>query len=306
MGDDAPARSPDIRRVMAALAFAARAHANQRRKGAAQEPYVNHLIEVAELVAEATGGGDEDALIAALLHDVVEDTPITAEELAAQFGAEVARVVVENSDDMTLPKDARRRARIESAPRKSARARLVKSADLISNLRAMAASPPAGWPVDRKLGYLEGCRALMDAARGPNPWIEARFDETAAETERAIREDHAADVEGHHHALAQLDSGAGQPVHLIYLPNTERRPLGDADIDRLCDRIARNFPSATIQTAEAIFEGARRPILLARIRTDSTEAIVALAQRLCIDFQQRFVGVELDGRYVRIYADDTG
>lgn len=306
MAEDAPVRLPDPRRVMAALAFAARAHANQRRKGAAQEPYINHLIEVAELVAEATGGADEDALIAALLHDVVEDTPVTADELAAQFGADVARVVIENSDDMSLPKDVRRRARIEAAPRKSARARLVKAADLISNLRAMAASPPAGWPVDRKLGYLEGCRALMDAARGPNPWIEARFDETAAETERAIREDHAADVEGHHHALAQLDSGAGQPVHLIYLPNTERREIAEADIDKLCDRIARTFPSATIQQAEAIFEGARRPILLARIRTDSTEAIVALAQRLCIDFQQRFVGVELDGRYVRIYADDTG
>lgn len=297
--------APDIRRVMAALAFAARAHANQRRKGAAQEPYVNHLIEVAQLVAEATGGADEDAIVAALLHDVVEDTPSTPEDIARQFGAEVARVVVENSDDMSLPKDERRRARIAAAPRKSARARLVKAADLISNLRAMAASPPAGWSTDRKLGYLDGSRALMEAARGFNPAIEAAFAETAAETERAIREDQISDAEGRRRVIAQLDSSVGQPVHLIYMANTGRRALTEADVDLFCDRIARSFPSATIQREEAIYEGARRPILMARIRTDSTDAIVALAQRLCLDFDQRFVGLEVGGRYVRVYADDT-
>ncbi|SEB03370.1 HD domain-containing protein [Rubrimonas cliftonensis] len=299
-------RAVDVVRLMSALAFAAKAHANQRRKGAAQEPYVNHLIEVAAMVAEVTGGADEDALLAAILHDVVEDTPATLDELADAFGAEVARVVAENSDDMTLPKDERRRARIAAAPGKSPRGRLVKTADLISNLRAMASSPPAGWPTDRKLGYLDGCRALMDAARGPNPAIESLFDEAAAACERAIREDHAADVEGRARAIAQLDAAAGQPVHLIYLANTERRALGPVDVDRFCDRIARTFPSAVIQQAESIYEGARRPILMARIRTDSTEAIMALAQRLCLDFDQRFVGVEVGGRYVRVYADDTG
>jgi hypothetical protein len=182
----------------------------------------------------------------------------------------------------------------------------VKAADLISNLRAMAASPPAGWSADRKLGYLEGCRALMAAARGPNPQIEALFARVAAETEQAIREDLSDDVIGRRHAVAQLDSGAGQLVHVIYLANTERRELAPNDLDRFCERIARGFPSAVIQQAESIYEGARRSILMARIRSDSTEAIVALAQRLCLDFNQRFVGVELNGRYVRIYADDTG
>jgi hypothetical protein len=302
----APDSAAAVLRILDALAFAARAHANQRRKGAAQEPYVNHLIEVAQLVAEATGGTDPDAIVAALLHDAVEDTPTTADELADRFGPEVARMVAENSDDMTLPKDERRRARIAGAARKSPRARLVKAADLVSNLRAMAASPPAGWSSDRKLGYLEACRQLMDAARGPNPSIEAVFDATAAETERAIRADLADDAEGRARAVARLDAAAGQPVHVVYLPNTRRRALTEADVDLFCDRIARVFPAAVIQREEAIYEGARRPILLARIRTDSTEAIVALAQRLCLDFAQRFVGVEVDGRYLRIYADDTG
>jgi hypothetical protein len=90
------------------------------------------------------------------------------------------------------------------------------------------------------------------------------------------------------------------------MANTGRRALTEADVDLFCDRIARSFPSATIQREEAIYEGARRPILMARIRTDSTDAIVALAQRLCLDFDQRFVGLEVGGRYVRVYADDTG
>jgi hypothetical protein len=291
---------------MAALGFAARAHANQRRKGAAQEPYVNHLIEVAGLVAEATAGGDEDALIAALLHDAVEDCGVTPAALAETFGPEVARVVVECSDDMSLPKDERRRARIEAAPRKSARARLVKIADLISNLRATGASPPAGWSVERRLGYLEGCRALAAAARGANPAIDARFAAEAAEAERLIEADRAIDLHGHARAAAQLDAAVGQPVHMVYLANTAKRAITEADLDRFCEVVGRAFPSATIQRAESIYDGARRPILLARIRTDSREAIVALAQRLCLDFAQRFVGVEVEGRYIRIYADDTG
>jgi hypothetical protein len=297
-------RSADIDRVFAALTFAARAHANQRRKGAAQEPYINHLIEVADLVREATGGTDADALVAALLHDVVEDTPVTLGDLAARFGDAVAQVVVENSDDMSLPKDERRQARIAAAPHKSARARAVKAADLISNLRAVAMSPPAGWGCDRQLGYLDGCRQLMDAMRGPNPALEARFDAEAAEAERIIRAQMTPglDVDA---AVAQLDAAAGQPVHLIYLPNTEREPLGEPALDRMCAIIARSFPSAVVDEAHGIYEGARRPVLIARIRTDSTAAIVALAQRLCLDFHQRFVGIEVGGRYLRIYADDT-
>jgi hypothetical protein len=298
------ARSADIGRVFAALTFAARAHANQRRKGAAQEPYINHLIEVADLVREATGGSDEDALVAALLHDVVEDTPATLGELAARFGDEVARVVAETSDDMSLPKNERRRARIAAAAHKTPRARLVKAADLISNLRAVATSPPAGWGCDRQLGYLDGCRQLMDAMRGANPAIEARFDAEAAEAERIIRAQMVPglDVDA---AVAQLDAAGGQPVHLVYLPNTEREPLGDAAVEKICAIIARSFPSAVVEEAHGIYEGARRPVLIARIRTDSTAGIVALAQRICLEFHQRFVGIEVGGRYLRIYADDT-
>ena len=101
----------ELRRLTRALAFAAEGHRNHRRKGASQEPYINHLIEVAELVASVEGG-DMDVLIAALLHDVLEDTRTGYDELAAAFGERVARIVQENSDDMTLPKPERQRARL--------------------------------------------------------------------------------------------------------------------------------------------------------------------------------------------------
>jgi len=296
----------ELTRLTGALVFAAEAHANQRRKGAAQEPYLNHLVEVLDLVARANGAADEDALIAALLHDVVEDTPHSYDDLAGRFGARVAEIVRENSDDMSLPKDARKKARIAAMPKKSPAARMVKTADVISNLRAMAVSPPAGWPAEWKLGYVENCRRLIDAGRGASAEMERLFDETAAEVERAIREDVPLSVDGQERAVRNLETSIGQAVHLVYLPNTAARPLADDDMDRLCELLSRSFPSATVQEAQAIYEGRRRPILLARIRTDSTESVVDLAQRLCLAFDERFVGVEVSGRYIRVYADDTG
>ena len=174
----------DLRRLTKALVFAAEAHRNQRRKGAAQEPYLNHLIEVLDLVVKVTDGADMDILIAALLHDVVEDTSASYEDVAANFGERVAEIVRENSDDMSLPKAERRLARIAAMPLKSREARLVKIADVISNLRAIAVSPPAGWPAERKLGYLQGCRRLVDAGRGTDAAIERIFDQTADDVER--------------------------------------------------------------------------------------------------------------------------
>ncbi len=295
----------DLRRLTKALLFAAEAHRNQRRKGAAQEPYLNHLIEVLDLVVQVTDGSDMDVIIAALLHDVVEDTPASYEDVAANFGERVAEIVRENSDDMSLPKAERRRARIAGMPLKSREARLVKMADVISNLRAIAVSPPAGWPAERKLGYLQGCRHLVEAGRGTDAALERIFDQTAADVERAIRDEVPFSIEGREVAMRHLENDIGQAVHLIYLPNTENCALGATEVDRLCELIGRSFPAATVQPAEAIYEGQRRSILMARIRSDSADAVVDLAQRLCVAFHQQFVGVEVGGRYIRIYGDDT-
>jgi hypothetical protein len=294
----------EVRRLTKALAFAAEAHRNHRRKGASQEPYINHLIEAVDLVASVEGG-DMDVLIAALLHDVLEDTRTGYDELVATFGERVARIVQENSDDMTLPKPERRRARLAGISTKSREARLVKLADIISNLRAIAVSPPAGWSNDRRLGYLESCRNLVDAGRGANAEIERIFDDTAKSVEQAIRAEGLSVSDGSASARRELEAAIGQSVHLVYVPNTRCRRLGDDDIGLFCQTIARTFPSATVQTAEGIHEGRRRSMLIGRIRTDSSDAVVDLAQRLCIAFDEPFVGIEVDGRYIRIYGDDT-
>jgi len=294
----------EVRQLTKALAFAADAHRNHRRKGASQEPYINHLIEVLDLVASVEGG-DINVLIAALLHDVLEDTLTGYDQLVATFGERVARIVLENSDDMTLPKPERRRARLASINKKSREARLVKFADIISNLRAIAVSPPAGWSSDRRLGYLDSCRNLVDAGRGANGEIERIFDDTAKAVEHAIRSEGFGDIDGSASARRELAAAIGQSVHLVYVPNMRGRSLGGGDIDLLCQTIARTFPSATVQTADGIHEGRRRSMLIGRIRTDSSDAVVDLAQRLCIVFDEPFIGIEVDGRYIRIYADDT-
>jgi hypothetical protein len=294
----------EVRRLTKALAFAADAHRNHRRKGASQEPYINHLIEVADLVASVEAS-DIDVLIAALLHDVLEDTRTGYNELVATFGERVARIVQENSDDMTLPKPERRRARLTGISKKSPEARLVKFADIISNLRAVAISPPAGWSNDRRLGYLDTCRNLVNAGRGCNAEIERIFDNTAGEVEQIIRTEGLEGIDGRASARRELEAATGQSVHLVYMPNIRCRPLGEDDINLLCQTIARTFPSATVQIAEGIYESRRRSMLIGRIRTDSSDAVVDLAQRLCIAFDEPFVGIEVDGRYIRIYGDDT-
>lgn len=159
-----------------ALDFAARKHTDQRRKGVRAEPYVNHLAEVALLVAEATGGRDAVPVLAGLLHDTIEDTDTTREELEHHFGAEVAAVVAEVTDDKRLPKAERKHRQIVEAPHKSEWARLVKLADKTSNLLSMASSPPADWTKARKRAYFDWAKAVVDGIRGTHAGLEADFD----------------------------------------------------------------------------------------------------------------------------------
>lgn len=145
----------------------------------------------------------------------------------------------------------------------------------------------------------------MDAGQGSNAEIERIFDDTAKVVEQTIRTEGLGDIDGRMSARRELEAAVGQSVHLLYVPNMRCRPLGEGDIDLFCQTIARIFPSATVQIAEGIHENRRRSMLIGRIRTDSSDAVVDLAQRLCIAFDEPFVGIEVDGRYIRIYSDDT-
>ncbi len=164
-------------KVMKAVRTASLWHVKQRRKGAASEPYVNHLIEVADLVAAA--GASEDVICAALLHDAIEDQGITAAQIADLFGAAVAAIVCEVTDDKTLPKADRKAAQIAAAPHLSDGAKLIKLADKISNVRSITASPPVGWPLERRLAYVEFSRKVVDGLRGIDSGLEETFDSEA-------------------------------------------------------------------------------------------------------------------------------
>ncbi len=175
--------------VLRAAERASHWHQAQRRKGAAREPYVNHLLEVARLAAEATAGKDPELVVAALLHDAIEDQEISAAAIAQEFGEGVAALVQEVTDDKSLPKQERKRLQIEHAPEKSPRAALLKLADKTSNLQALAVSPPADWNGARRREYVAWARAVVAGLRVENPWLSARFAEVADAAERAAGRD---------------------------------------------------------------------------------------------------------------------
>jgi (p)ppGpp synthase/HD superfamily hydrolase len=180
-----------VQRVLEAAHFAADKHRNQRRKGAAGEPYVNHLLEVAQLVAASLSESDTNLVIAALLHDTIEDTATTREELVRRFGSDVADLVAEVTDDKTLPKLERKRLQIETAQKKSARAQTIKLADKISNLRSILYSPPADWNYQRKKEYLAWAKQVVDGFTAPNPVLKAEFEATLQKFDSVIDREQA-------------------------------------------------------------------------------------------------------------------
>jgi len=184
--DTVPATDANLSALLTALHFAADKHRDQRRKSREACPYINHPIEVAEILSRVGGVTDLATLQAAILHDTIEDTQTTAEELEARFGAEVRRLVEEVSDDQSLPKAERKRLQIEHAPDLSPKAKLIKIADKISNVRDVAYSPPAHWPHQRRRDYLDWAEKVVVGLRGSNLAVDALFDHTLMEGRRLL------------------------------------------------------------------------------------------------------------------------
>ena len=160
-----------------ALAFAAHKHRDQRRKNVAASPYINHPIALAPVLV-CEGRIDElPVLCSAILHDTVEDTETSLDEIRHRFGNEIAAVVGEVTDDTSLPKARRKALQIEHAPHLSRTAKLVKIADKICNVRDMADDPPANWPIERRIEYFEWCKRVIDGLRGTHPTLENAFDD---------------------------------------------------------------------------------------------------------------------------------
>ena len=163
--------------IINAINFAADKHRGQSRKDTANTPYINHPIALANLLANYAGVSDVNVIAAAILHDTVEDTDTTVEDIEEHFGKDIRDIVIEVTDDKSLASQERKRLQIEHAAVISHEAKLVKLADKISNLQDILASPPVKWSLERKREYFDWAKAVIDQLRGTNEKLEALFDE---------------------------------------------------------------------------------------------------------------------------------
>lgn len=162
--------------IFEALIFAAERHRDQRRKNVDAFPYINHPIALAHLLIHEGGISDPIVICSALLHDTIEDTETSAEEIESRFGPAICKVVLEVTDDKRLSKSERKRLQIERSSDLSRHAKLVKLADKICNLSDMADAPPAGWSLERRQEYFDWAKAVVDGLRGVNRLLEMAFD----------------------------------------------------------------------------------------------------------------------------------
>jgi guanosine-3',5'-bis(diphosphate) 3'-pyrophosphohydrolase len=167
----------EVTAILSALNFAAIKHRDQRRKDVEASPYINHPIEVAELLSRVGLISDIVVLQSAILHDTIEDTQTTPNEIEALFGSEVSSIVQEVTDNKSLPKSERKRLQIEHSRHLSPRAKLVKIADKIANVQAVTQSPPADWSDDRRREYLDWSEQVVAGLRGCNTYLEELYDQ---------------------------------------------------------------------------------------------------------------------------------
>lgn len=165
--------------MIKAIVFAAEKHKYQRRKGNNDIPYINHPLKVSQILSDC-GEEDEELLIAAILHDVIEDTDATEDEIIKEFGKGVCDLVLEVTDNKKLPHFLRKKLQIKSAPGLSVKAKKIKIADKICNIRDIV-SYPLDWSIKRKLNYLKWAQKVIDGCTGVNPGLEAIFSRTLAE-----------------------------------------------------------------------------------------------------------------------------
>ena len=178
----------DISRLVKAFKFAAHKHQHQRRKNETAVPYVNHLISVADILCEIGDVRDIDIIVAGILHDTIEDTDTSPKELEAEFGPRVLSIIEEVTDDKDLPKQVRKRLQIERAGQASIEARHVKLADKICNVQDLIESPPAEWPLERQIQYVDWAESVINGLRGSNERLERYFDEVCRKVRKHLEQ----------------------------------------------------------------------------------------------------------------------
>ncbi len=176
----------NLNNLLKAASFAAKKHTGQTRKGNDAAPYINHPLEVAVILSNVGKVEDADVLIAAILHDTIEDTETGADEIRELFGETVCGYVLELTDDKSLPKQMRKDLQVEHAPHLSTGAKLVKLGDKISNITDVTNNPPDGWSLERRLEYIEWGEKVVAGMRGTNEHLEHFFDELIAQSREKL------------------------------------------------------------------------------------------------------------------------
>uniref|UniRef100_A0A1B6BZ71 Guanosine-3',5'-bis(diphosphate) 3'-pyrophosphohydrolase MESH1 n=2 Tax=Clastoptera arizonana TaxID=38151 RepID=A0A1B6BZ71_9HEMI len=177
ISSDNMSRENEMKTLITCTNFAALKHRNQRRKDEAKTPYINHPIGVANILINEGGITDLEVICSALLHDTVEDTDTTIEEIKSEFGASIADIVAEVTDDKSLPKATRKELQIKHAPSSSFKAKLVKLADKVYNLRDLDLECPNGWSEQRREEYYEWSFKVVNGLRNTNKPMEDSLDE---------------------------------------------------------------------------------------------------------------------------------
>ena len=172
--------------LLNAVIFATKKHQGQKRKGKNQDPYIFHPLNVAKVIMEIGQIVDQDIVIAAVLHDTLEDTKTSKKELTQYFGHKVTDIVAEVSDDKSLDKNERKRRQVRHAPSLTYEARVVKLGDKLVNCRDILSSPPAGWSKRRLQEYIQWAFDVIDQIRGTNEHLEAAFDTLVIEAEEQL------------------------------------------------------------------------------------------------------------------------
>ncbi len=187
----------DCGKLIKAYELAARQHKDQRRKDTDASPYINHPIGLPAILWEIGGVRDADVLIAAVLHDTLEDTVDQGSdadralqaEIVKEFGKEVLELVLAVTDDKSVEKQKRKLLQIQKAPTLSSKAKLIKLADKISNVTDVSNNPPSGWDLDRRIKYLSWAKAVVDAAQSDSIGLNARFQSVYTEgMEKLLKE----------------------------------------------------------------------------------------------------------------------
>lgn len=179
-------KETDLNLLFDALHFAAEKHRHQRRKDQAASPYINHLIDVVTTLWNTGEVRDMSTLLAAILHDTLEDTTATPEEIESQFGSVVLALVREVTDDKSLPKAERKRRQVEHASHTSLQAQQIKLADKISNVYDIIHSPAVDWMPERRREYIDWAEQVVSGMRGANPRLELYFDKLVHEAREML------------------------------------------------------------------------------------------------------------------------